>query len=128
MGLPAAKVGDRIVGTDVHIVLVSTPFGTIPTPTPSPFDGQIVDGAPTVLIEGRPAAVVGSTAVNTIPHIPAGGSFANPPQNRGTVTFGSTSVLIGGRPAARLGDPANTCNDTGSTSTVMVGASTVQIG
>jgi uncharacterized Zn-binding protein involved in type VI secretion len=60
---------------------------------------------------GRAAATMGSVAVNTPPHIPIGGMFVIPPDNRGMVRVGSLSVRINGKAAARAGDPANTCAD-----------------
>lgn len=112
MGKPAAKRGDRVMATDTHIILVPSPSGPIPTPLPHPFIG-ILDGglSPDVTIMGQPAAVVGSTATNTPPHVPQGGSFQKPPGNRAQVVLGSTTVLINGKGAARLGDTASTCND-----------------
>jgi uncharacterized Zn-binding protein involved in type VI secretion len=55
--------------------------------------------------------MVDSTATNTPPHIPIGGTFVVPPSNRGTITTGSATVTINGRAAARAGDTARTCND-----------------
>jgi uncharacterized Zn-binding protein involved in type VI secretion len=60
---------------------------------------------------GRPAATVGSVAINTPPHLPIGGTFVRPPANQGTVLSGSQTVRINGKPAARAGDTALTCND-----------------
>ena len=112
MGLPAAKMGDLILATDIHIVLVPTPTGPVPTPTPSPFIGQItLNVSPNVLINGRPAATLGSIAQNMQPHIPIGGSFMKPPTNMGRIIFCSSNVFINGKPAARNGDIAMTCND-----------------
>ena len=110
MGQPAAKQGDRVVAVDTHIVV--TPTG--PAPLPHPFAGLINAGLSTdVKISGRPAAVVGSTADNTPPHVPAapGTSFERPPANKATVQVGSPTVMINGKPAARHGDTALTCND-----------------
>jgi len=130
MGKPAAKQGDKIVATDIHIVLVPTPTGTVPTPTPMPYNGIInLNVSPNVLIEGRPAATVGSIAINTPPHIPTGGTFQKPPSNRGRIITGSSTVFINGKPAARAGDTAMTCNDPTdlpvgkvvATSTVLIG-------
>ena len=64
-----------------------------------------------VNIEGKPAAVQGSTATNTPSHVPQGGPFQKPPSNKATVMLGSASVFINGKPAARNGDKATTCND-----------------
>ncbi|MGH9004416.1 MAG: PAAR domain-containing protein, partial [Acidimicrobiia bacterium] len=75
---PAARVGDQ------HTCPAVT--GVVPH-----LGGPLLPpGAPTVLIGGQPAAVMGGLAVC------AGGPAA--------VIMGSTTVLIGGRPAARLGD------------------------
>lgn len=63
------------------------------------------------MIQGRPAATLGSTATNMPPHIPIGGTFVNPPTNKATIVSGSAIVLINGKPAARAGDTALTCND-----------------
>lgn len=111
---PAAKQGDMVQAVDTHIVMVPSPGGPVPTPTPGhPFNGQITGSvSANVLINGMPAATVGSTAVNQPPHIPIGGpSFQVPPTNQATITQGSTTVLINGQPAARNGDPAQTCDD-----------------
>jgi uncharacterized Zn-binding protein involved in type VI secretion len=112
MGNPAAKQGDQVIATDTHIVMVPSPGGPVPTPLPHPFSGQL-DGSLSgdVFIQGRAAAVAGSTASNTPQHIPQGGPFQQPPNNRATIQRGSSSVFINGKPAARAGDPAITCND-----------------
>ena len=64
-----------------------------------------------MLIDGKPAAVVGSTATNTPSHVFTAGPFQRPPSNRATVLMGSPEVLIDGKMAARHGDAAMTCND-----------------
>ena len=112
MGQPAAKKGDQVVATDTHIIMIPSPGGPVPTPLPNPFVGQL-DGslASDVDIEGKPAAVQGSTASNGPSHIPAGGPFQMTPADKGTIQLGSATVLIGGKPAARNGDIALTCND-----------------
>lgn len=112
MGNPAAKQGDQVVATDIHIIMIPTPGGPVPTPLPHPFAGML-DGALSgdVKIEGKPAATRGSTATNAPPHIPQGGPFQNPPKNSGEVFMGSSTVMINGKPAARLGDSVMTCND-----------------
>lgn len=109
--MPAAKQGDKIIATDIHIIMIPSP-GPVPTPLPHPFMG-IIDGALSqdVKIMGMPAATVDSTASNTPPHIPQGGPFQKPPSNKGTIKMGSTTVKINGKMAARNGDMAMTCND-----------------
>lgn len=79
---------------------------------PHPFNG-IIDGnlSSDVNIQSMPAATVDSTATNTPPHIPQGGTFLNPPKNRGRIILGSRTVKINGKAAARAGDTTETCND-----------------
>lgn len=130
MGQPAAKQGDQVVATDTHIVMIPSPGGPVPTPLPHPFVGQL-DGSLSgdVKIEGKPAAVQGSTATNTPSHVPQGGPFQRPPSNKGTVQLGSATVLINGKPAARNGDKATTCNDPADLPVgTIVAAGTVLIG
>jgi uncharacterized Zn-binding protein involved in type VI secretion len=112
MSLPAAKQGDKVLATDIHIQMIPSPGGPVPTPLPSPFVGTI-DGelSSDVFIEGKAAAVVGSTATNAPAHIPTAGPFQKPPADKATIQQGSTTVFINGKAAARLGDPATTCND-----------------
>jgi uncharacterized Zn-binding protein involved in type VI secretion len=113
MGQPAAKQGDKVVAVDTHIVMVPQGPSLAPTPLPHPFSGVLSGGlSADVKIMGMPAAVVGSTADNTPPHLPAApGNFQRPPANKGTVQLGSQTVKINGKPAARTGDKALTCND-----------------
>ncbi len=65
-------------------------------------------GAPTVLIGGMPAAVMGDVCVCT-----------GPPD---TIILGSVGVFIGGKPAARMGD------QTAHGGAIMAGCPTVLIG
>lgn len=133
MGQPAAKQGDQIVGTDTHVVLVPAAAGApVPTPLPHPFTGMINGGLSSdVTIMGKPAAVLGSTADNTPPHVPTapGTTFQLPPTNKATIQRGSATVKINGKPAARAGDTALTCNDPSDLPSGTVSAgSTVMIG
>lgn len=137
MGQGAAKFGDTIVNAaDIHVVLVPSPGGPVPTPQPFPFNGKItMNTSVNVRINGRPAATVGSMAQNMPPHIPTTGTFQVPPTNLGRVVMGSTSVRINGRGAARMGDFCETCHDVPPAGpqapppTVQVaGLSTVRIG
>jgi uncharacterized Zn-binding protein involved in type VI secretion len=112
MGQPAAKEGDQVIATDIHIIMIPSPGGPVPTPLPHPFVGKL-DGALSsdVKIMGKAAAVEGSTATNSPSHIPQGGPFQKSPANKGTVKLGSQTVKINGKPAARNGDMVETCND-----------------
>jgi uncharacterized Zn-binding protein involved in type VI secretion len=107
---PAAKQGDRVTAVDIH--LIQPPGTSPPVPVPHSFNG-IIDGSLSsdVKIQGMPAATVNSTATNTPPHIPQGGTFVKPPSNRATIIKGSATVFINNKPAARSGDTALTCND-----------------
>jgi uncharacterized Zn-binding protein involved in type VI secretion len=130
MGQPAAKQGDTITGVDIHIIMIPSPAGPIPTPLPHPFSG-IIDGnlSTDVKIMGLPAATIGSTATNTPPHIPQGGPFLKPPLNRATIQIGSPTVRINGKMAARNGDTAMTCNDPVDMPTgTIIAVGTVMIG
>ena len=128
MGQPAARQGDRITAIDTH--MIQPPGPTSPVPVPHPFSG-IIDGGTSadVTIGGAAAATKDSTATNTPPHLPIGGSFVNPPSNKGTIATGSMTVTINGKPAARAGDTAKTCNDpTDLPVGTVVAAGTVTIG
>ena len=96
MGNPAARI------TDMHVCPMVT--GTVPH-----VGGPILPpGAPTVLIGGMPAALVGDMCVCTGP--------------TDTIAMGSTTVLIAGKPAARMGD------STAHGGTIVAGLPTVLIG
>lgn len=129
MGQPAAKQGDQVTGTDIHLIITPPP-GSVTIPVPHPFAGTL-DGALSsdVNIEKRAAATVDSTATNTPPHIPIGGAFANPPKNQARIFKGSLTVKINGKAAARAGDTALTCNDpTDAPTGTVVAQGTVFIG
>lgn len=113
MGKPAARMGDSIVNAaDIHIVLIPSPGGPVPTPQPHPFNGRIsINVSPNVRINGRPAALVGSLAQNIPPHISQSGPFQVPPTNLGRVIEGSATVRINARGAVRAGDHCETCHD-----------------
>jgi len=97
--MPAARL------TDMHVCPMLTP-GVPPIPH---VGGPIVGpGAPTVLIGGMPAAVLGDSCV-----------CVGPPD---VIVKGSATVLIMNRPAARLGD------STAHGGTIVFGFPTVLIG
>jgi uncharacterized Zn-binding protein involved in type VI secretion len=74
---PAARIGD------MH----TCPMSDGPKPH---VGGPVAQGVPTVLIDGMPAATVGSLC-----------TCVGPPD---AVVKGSMTVYIGGQPAARMGD------------------------
>jgi uncharacterized Zn-binding protein involved in type VI secretion len=130
MGQPAAKQGDMVVGVDIHIFNLPSPSGTVPTPLPSPFSGQIDQGCiDSVKVMGQAVAVKGSVAHNQPPHMPQGGPLANPPSNDGSVMMASTTVLAGGKGIARNGDPVQSCMDAGwASQPKIIAVSTVMVG
>ena len=93
---PAARL------TDFHACPMVT--GVVPH-VGGPITGP---GAPTVMIAGMPAAVVGDMA-----------ACVGPPD---TIIAGSATVMIAGKPAARMGDM------TSHGGTIVAGAPTVMIG
>ncbi len=99
MGLPAARI------TDMHVCPMQSP--AVP-PIPHVGGPIIGPGAPTVLIGGLPAAVVGDSA-----------TCVGPPDS---LAMGSTTVLIGGKPAIRMGDT------TAHGGSIVAGLPTVLIG
>lgn len=130
MGQPGAKEGDKVMATDIHIVMIPSPGGPIPTPLPNPFVGTL-DGklSADVNFDGKAAAVQGSTATNSPAHIPAGGPFQTPPKDKGEIMLGSATVKVNGKPAARNGDMALTCNDPSDLpSGTVIAVGTVMIG
>lgn len=91
--------------TDMHVCPMVTP-GLPPIPH---VGGPIIGpGAPTVLIGGLPAAVLGDSC-----------TCVGPPDS---IISGSSTVLIGGKPAARMGD------STAHGGSIVLGCPTVMIG
>ena len=126
MGAPAIVMGDRVQGMCVH--QVPTPAGN-PTPgPPMPFSAPLTLGlCASVLIGGKPAAVLGASGYNTPPHVGLHGSdpFLPPTLQVGRVLSGSGTVLFGGQPAASATASATCCLTPGtlvpSDVTVLVG-------
>lgn len=130
MGTPGAKQGDKVVGIDTHVVMVSSPGGPVPTPTPMPFQAELSEGlCASVFIDNLPAAAKGSGGANDPGHTAVGGSFQKEPSNKASVEKGSSTVFFDGREAARSGDPAVTCNDPKDAATgTVVAEGTVIVG
>ena len=103
---PASVVGDN------HLCPLQTPVGPAVVPhVGGPITGP---GCSTVMIGGKPAAVMGDMCMCTLP---AG------PSPIDAIAKGSATVTIGKKPAARLGD---TCAHGGAI--VGPGCATVMIG
>jgi uncharacterized Zn-binding protein involved in type VI secretion len=130
VGAPPIVMGDQIMGPcPPGIHQIPGPVGSpIPSPAPLPFAAPITMGTvSTVLIGGKPAAVVGASGFNTPPHVglhPADPHLA-PPMQKGQIVSGSPTVLIGGTPAATATSTCTCCLTPGTlaatVTTVMVG-------
>jgi uncharacterized Zn-binding protein involved in type VI secretion len=69
--------------------------------------GSIVQGSPTVMIGGLPAARVLDLVVCPVVDPPLSPADSPHPHVGGSVVTGSSSVFIDGRPAARVGSIVN---------------------
>ena len=128
MGAPGIVMNDRIVGTcPVH--QVPNPSSGAPQPAPPmPFSAPLARGlAGTVRVGGKPAAVLGSSGLNTPPHVGlhASDPFFSPSLQEGRVVAGSPTVRIEGKPAATATSSATCCTTPGS---LTPGVPTVLIG
>jgi uncharacterized Zn-binding protein involved in type VI secretion len=122
-------MGDKISGT-CAIHLVPNPATGAPQPGPPlPFSAPLTTGlATTVLIEGKPAAVVGAGGYNTPPHVGLHPSdpFMVPTAQVGSVVMGSATVIFENKPAAKTGSSCTICGGvpgtlTGTAVTVLIG-------
>jgi RHS repeat-associated protein len=130
---------DLVVGVDVHVVLVPSPAGPVPTPLPHPYLGMTGDPvgaavsaavAPlvslcaggsseaakgSVLVNGLPKMTTAdlSRNVSLLPHapMPPGTGFAKAPSGDGTHKLGSMTVTAGGASVVRLGELVMSCSD-----------------
>ena len=128
MGQPAATLNDRIMGTCATHQIPSPTGAPMPSP-PLPFSAPLTLGlAMTVQIGGKPAAVQGSSGLNTPPHVglhPSDPHLA-PPTQQGRVLVGSATVMFESKGAAYTGCQTSTCFQvpgmlTGTAATVQVG-------
>jgi uncharacterized Zn-binding protein involved in type VI secretion len=128
LGTPAIVMNDRITGT-CAIHQIPNPASGAPQPSPPvPFSAPLSQGLETkVLIGGKAAAVMGSSGMNTPPHVGLHVSdpYAVPTMQIGRIVKGSRSVLFGGKPAASQSSSATCCVTPGvlvpSQTTVLVG-------
>ncbi len=125
---PAAVMGDKVTGMCATHLMPGA-FGAPQPSPPLPFSAPLTLGlAPTVLISGRPAAVVGSSGLNLPPHVGLHPSDPHmvPTVQQGTVMAGVPTVLIEGKPAATTGSACTMCF--GLPGTLVGTAATVLIG
>lgn len=118
MGSPVIRMNDKITGTcAIHQVPNPASGAPQPSPAPLPFSAPLLQGLETsVLINGQPAAVMGSSGVNTPPHVGlhVTDPYAVPTMQTGRVIKGSTKVLAGGKPLATVSGQATCCATPGS--------------
>lgn len=127
MGQPAVVLNDRVVGMCVHHQVPAAAGAPAPA-GPLPFSAPLTQGLTTkVLVQGKPAAVVGSSGYNTPPHV---GLHASDPQftptlQTGRIVAGSSKVFFEGKPAAYTGCQNMMClipgNVVGSATKVLIG-------
>lgn len=112
MGSPAIVMGDQITGQCPMHVMPNVATG-IPQPAgPLPFSAPLTTAlCMTVLIGGKPAAVAGSSGLNTPPHIGLHPTdpFLVPTTEIGQIVSGSPTVLLGGLPAATAMSAVTCC-------------------
>ena len=117
-GKQIAVQDDKVMGFDVHIMVVPSGSGTTTVPLPHPFIGKISDKvSEDVKIGNKGAAVKGSKAKHDDSmhmQLPGTIKFQNNPKKEGEVTGGTVSkVKVDGKEVAVIGSQVTTCNDMG---------------
>ena len=118
MPAPAVVMGDRVTGIcPIHQIPNPAALGA-PTPgPPMPFSAPLLlNLATTVLIHGKPAAVMGSQGMNTPPHVGlhATDPFMVPTMQIGRVLSGSPTVFFDKKPAATAQSSTMMCMTPGT--------------
>ncbi len=100
MGMPAARITDRVLQPAPHCHAPIHPPAPVPTPVPHPALPLLIipPGAPTVLIGNLPAACMGDQTLPCM--LPS-----CVPSGPGIILLGAPTVFIVNRMAARVGDP-----------------------
>ncbi len=129
----ASTFFDMVVGVDIHIEMVPTPAGPVPTPFPNPFVGMVMDPMTAafsilgpVLINGVLANNTGTEAVNKlgVPHILIPPGTAWMPMPKPPAPTAGKGVPEPGNPAAPDGDAVMIM---GSTSVHVMGSNQVRL-
>lgn len=127
---PAVKLNDRVTG-QCNLHQIPSPSGApMPPPAPLPFSAPLTQAlTTTVMIEGGPAAVQGSSGLNTPAHtgLHASDPHLTPPTQQARIIAGSSSVFFDGKAAAHSGCQTVICFQTpgqltGTATTVLVAA------
>jgi uncharacterized Zn-binding protein involved in type VI secretion len=105
-------MGDKVTG-QCAIHQIPNPASGAPQPAPPmPFSAPLTLGLePTVTIAGKAVAVVGSSGLNTPPHVGlhASDPYLLPNTQEGKVASGSPTVTAGGKPIATSTGPVLRC-------------------
>jgi len=128
MPTPAIVMGDRVMGACPGHQIPNPSSGAPQPAPPMPFNAPLVQQlATTVLIGGKPAAVLGSWGLNTPPHVGlhASDPYMVPTAQMGRIMGGSPTVQFEGKPAAKPNPPPMMCASpgaiVGTATTVLVG-------
>ena len=118
-GKQLAGEGDKVMGFDIHQMVVPSGPSTTVVPLPHPFLGKLADKlSKDVKIKGHNAAVKGSVAKHDDAmhnQLPGTIKFQKGPKKEGEVTGGTgKKVKINGKEAAVIGSTVTTCNDVGA--------------
>ena len=118
-GKQIAVQDDKVMGFDVHIMVVPAGTSTANVPLPHPFMGKLADKlSKDVKIKDKPCATKDSVAKHDDSmhmQLPGTIKFQNNPKKEGNVTGGTSSkVKINGKEAAVIGSQVTTCNDVGA--------------
>ena len=118
-GKQLAAQGDKVMGFDIHQMVVPAGAGTAIVPLPHPFIGKLVDKlSNNVKLKGYNAATMGSIAEHDNPvhnQLPGTIRFNQNPNRKGEVTGGTgKKVKINGKEVALIGSSVTTCNDIGA--------------
>ena len=99
MGKPAACVGDKVLQDAPHCHAPIHPPAPVPTPMAHPPVPLTIigPGAPTVMIGGKPAALMGDSTTPCM----LGGCVPGGP---GMLSQGSATIMIAKKPAVRAND------------------------
>lgn len=130
-GKQIAVEDDKVMGFDVHIMVVPSGPSTTTVPLPHPFIGKLKDDlSKDVKIKDKKCATKDSVAKHDDSmhmQLPGTIQFQNNPKKDGKVSGGTSSkVKINGKEAAVIGSQVSTCNDVGAqnnSTIIAVGAS-----
>ncbi|QQO09021.1 phage baseplate assembly protein V [Breznakiella homolactica] len=130
-GKQLAAEGDKVMGFDIHQMVIPSGSGTAVVPLPHPFIGKLADKlSDDVKVNDHNAAVKGSVAKHDNPlhmQLPGTIKFNQNPKKEGEVSnLTAAKLKINGKEAATIGSMVTTCNDMGmqnNSTVIAVGAS-----